>query len=216
VDGELDDADRERAFALLSRDEAVKRRVCDLRGVGELIRHAYDRVPVLPKRPRKAAYTRLARCAAVCGMLAVGAALAWMLIDREWAASRPVAQATASDVRILMHLSSSEPEKITEVLTEAESVINHYREIGQPARVEVIANGDGINLLLASSSQYAERVRTLREQYPNLGFSACRNTLELFAKNGVDVRLQHGIGVVESGVAEIIQRREAGWAYLRV
>jgi intracellular sulfur oxidation DsrE/DsrF family protein len=216
VDGELAGADRERAFSLLSRDEAVKQCVCELRGVGELVRHAYDSVPALPARARRPFYARLAKCAAVCGTLLLGAALAWTLIARESGSAAPVPAASASDVRIMMHLSSGDPDKITEVLSEAESALEYYRSTGQRAEVEVIANGDGINLLLASSSSYADRVKALRDKYPNLRFSACRNTLERFADNGFDIRLQPGIGVVESGVAEIIQRRSAGWAYLRV
>ena len=223
VDGELAGTDRERAFSLLDRDAAVKERVCELRGARELVRHAYAAVPEPPARARRApaGVAVRAACVTVCGGLLAAGLLTWGVLagrDPETHGSWPVESPApaAAEAHVLMHLSNGDPEKIAEALVEVESLLEHYRHSGQRAKVEVIANGGGIGLLLASSSKYAGRVKALRDKYPNLRFSACRNTLERFAKNGVDVRLQPGVGIVESGVAEIIQRRSAGWAYLHV
>jgi hypothetical protein len=180
-------------------------------------------VPEPPGRARRvsAGIAVRAACVTVCGGLLAAGLLAWGVLagrDSEmhdrWPVESPAP--AAAEAHILMHLSNGDPQKIEEVLAEVGSVLEHYRRTGQRAEVEVIANSDGIRLLLASSSRYAGRVKALRDKYPNLRFSACRNTLERFAKNGFDVRLQPGIGIVESGVAEIIQRRSAGWAYLHV
>jgi hypothetical protein len=223
VDGELAGADRERAFSLLDRDAALKERVCELRGVRELVRHAYAAVPEPPARARRASASVGARaaCVTVCGGLLAAGLLAWGVLpgrDPGSHGARPADSPApaAAESRVLMHLSNGDPAKVAEMLAEVESVLEHYRHTGQRAQVEVIANGNGIRLLLASSSSYAGRVKALRDKYANLRFSACRNSLERLAKNGFDVRLQPGIGIVESGVAEIIQRRSAGWAYLHV
>lgn len=236
VDNELSAADRDRTFARVQADDSVGRTVCELRGVSELVRHAYDEppmpVPTEDNTGHGRAALRMVACVAFCTVVGAGFVLAWNAFDPHLhfgnggAAAAGSAAASgaagsgsviaAQPTRILLHLSSSNPDKIAEVLDEAEGAVKYYDSLHQPSQVEVIANGDGIVLLLAASEGYGRRVRALQTRYPNLKFSACRNTLDRYAQNGLDIHLQPDVGVVESGVAEIIRRQRDGWAYLRV
>jgi intracellular sulfur oxidation DsrE/DsrF family protein len=239
VDNELSAADRDRTFARVHADDEVGRTVCELRGVGELVRHAYEEPPppqtTQDNTGNGRAAMRMVACVAFCTVVGSAFVLAWNAFDPHLrvgtgtaAPSGPVADLGASGVvasgsapavepaRILMHLSSGDQNRITEVLDEAEATARYYASQNRPSLIEVIANGDGIVLLLAASHEYSERVRALQAHYPNLRFSACRNTLERYARNGLDTHLQPNVGIVESGVAEIIRRQRDGWAYLRV
>lgn len=233
VDNELSAADRDRTFARVQADDSVGRTVCELRGVSELVRHAYDEPPMpMPTEDDTGhgrAALRMVACVAFCTVVGTGFVLAWNTFDPHLhvgnsgaapvgpvAASGATGVVTAQPTRILLHLSSGNPDKIAEVLDEAEGAVKYYDSLHQPSQVEVIANGDGIVLLLAASEGYGRRVRELQTRYPNLKFSACRNTLDRYAQNGLDIHLQPDVGVVESGVAEIIRRQRDGWAYLRV
>jgi intracellular sulfur oxidation DsrE/DsrF family protein len=104
-----------------------------------------------------------------------------------------------------------------EVLEEAEGLLKHYRTTRQIARVQVIVNGEGLNLLRADTSPYAERVGELLKKYDNLLFAACQNTIDrLKREQGVFARLLPGVVVVDSGVAQIILRQQQGWIYIQV
>jgi intracellular sulfur oxidation DsrE/DsrF family protein len=178
---------------------------------------------------------RMVACVAFCTVVGAAFVLAWNAFDphlrigtgatvppglvADLGTSGAVASGSAPVVepaRVLMHLSSGDRNRINEVLDEAEATARYYASQNRPSQIEVITNGDGIVLLLAASNQYSERVRALQARYPNLRFSACRNTLERYARNGLDTHLQPNVGIVESGVAEIIRRQRDGWAYLRV
>jgi intracellular sulfur oxidation DsrE/DsrF family protein len=48
------------------------------------------------------------------------------------------------------------------VLDDVEELMKHYRLSHQTARVEVITNGEGLSLLLAGISPYAERIQKMQ------------------------------------------------------
>jgi len=118
---------------------------------------------------------------------------------------------------VLFHVSDGHPEHLRNALDEVESLMQYYRKSHQKARVEVVANGDGLNLLLSGISPYAERVRRMQEEYPGLKFVACQNTIDRIQHEvGLNVKLLPGVEVIDSGVAQIMRRQHEGWAYIQV
>ena len=91
-----------------------------------------------------------------------------------------------------------------------------YHRSHQKARVEVITNGGGLNLLLAGISPYAERISRMQKEYDGLTFVACQNTIDRFQQElGVSAKLLPGVAVIDSGVAQIMRRQHQGWAYIQ-
>ncbi len=127
-----------------------------------------------------------------------------------------VAGAGAQEMKVLFHLSTGKPEQIKEVLDEAENLLQLYEKQNQPARVEIITNGQGLNLLLANHSPYQERVSQMQKRYRNLTFAACQNTMDKYSDLGFETRLLPGILVIDSGVAQIIRLQQEGWVYIQV
>lgn len=121
------------------------------------------------------------------------------------------------EVKIALHLNRGHLDNMREVLDEAENVLKLYRDRGQAARVEIITNGDGLNLLRADKSPFADRIRRMQQDYSNLVFAACQNTIDrLKREQGIHAQLVPEAIVIDSGVAQIILLQQQGWAYIQV
>jgi uncharacterized protein len=227
VDDQLSTDEKSRVYAMINQDEAVNRRVCELRKLRDLVQLAYKHPPVPPSQTRPAQSGNFVRTAAASLLLGLGLFVSWLqyqaptpsAVNQAGTAGErtlPIVSADAREIKVLFHLNSGSTARMKEVLDEAEGLLKLYRETRQPARVEIITNGDGLNLLRAGASPYAERVQAMRASYPNLVFAACQNTIERLSAHGIDMHLLPGTIVIDSGVAQIIQRQQQGWLYIQV
>lgn len=151
--------------------------------------------------------------------LAIGGIAGWFLHQPSVPQNVAIAQgAPASDTpaKVLIHVSDSNEEHLKTVLDDIEGLMKFYHRSHQKARVEVITNGGGLNLLLAGISPYAERISRMQKEYDGLTFVACQNTIDRFQQElGVSAKLLPGVAVIDSGVAQIMRRQHQGWAYIQ-
>lgn len=128
-----------------------------------------------------------------------------------------VSAAEGAPVKILFHVNRGSALEQTRALDDIEMLVRHYREQRQNARIEVILNGEGLNLVRSDIGIHTERLRRLQGEYSNLTFAACQNTIDrLKREQGVIARLLPGVVVIDSGVAQIMRRQQQGWAYIQV
>jgi uncharacterized protein len=220
VDDELATEEKSRAYLAMQQDDALSRQVCELRSLRDLVRLAYRDVP--PPPARRGGRTMKLNAIAAGVALAVGVAIGWVLHTPP--STLPVATtapavtvAGAEQMKVLIHISDGRPAHLKGALDEIENLARFYRTTGQNARIEVVTNGDGINLLRADTSPYAARVAQLQRDYDNLVFEACQNTLDsLRNERAITARLLPGVTVIDSGVAQIMRRQTQGWAYIQV
>lgn len=218
VDNELDAEEKSRAYLAMQQDDALSRQVCELRSLQDLVRLAYRDVPPPPSRQRVRGLKLNAIAAGLA--LVVGVAIGWVLRTPPptvpmLTATAPAA--TAEQMKVLIHISDGRREHLKGALDEIENLARFYRSAGQNARIEVVTNGDGINLLRADTSPYAARIAQLQRDYDNLVFEACQNTLDsLRNERAITARLLPGVTVIDSGVAQIMRRQTQGWAYIQV
>ena len=119
--------------------------------------------------------------------------------------------------KVLIHLARDDSEELRQALDDIEGTLNYYRETGEHARVEVVVNGKGLELVRTDTSAFAGRILHLQREYDNLTFAACQNTIDRLAREqGITVRLLPGVITIDSGMAEIMRRQNQGWTYLRV
>lgn len=79
-----------------------------------------------------------------------------------------------------------------------------------PVEIEVVCEGKGIDMLLKSGPVATQIASSERN---GVHFAACSNTMR-FRK--LDRKsLVSGVAVVDAGVAEVVRKQEAGWAYLK-
>ena len=125
----------------------------------------------------------------------------------------------AGDVanKVLVHIAHDNDAQLGQALEDVEGLMRYYRERHQSARVEVVINGRGLELVRRDTSKYAAQISRLQKEFDNLTFAACQNTIDrLQREQGITVRLLPGVVVIDSGVAEIMRRQHQGWAYLQV
>lgn len=121
-----------------------------------------------------------------------------------------------STVKVLIHVSQANAAHSPETLDEIENLVRYYNEQHQNARVEVVINAGGLDLVRADTTRFADRIRRMQRDYDNLTFAACQNTIDrLKREHGITARLLPGVTVIDSGVAQIMRRQQQGWAYIR-
>lgn len=78
------------------------------------------------------------------------------------------------------------------------------------SEVEVVFFGPGLNMLLKKNTAYEERLKQLADSGVTL--SACQNAMRFLNVKTED--MFPFVKQVDSGVAELARRQEAGWAYI--
>ena len=108
---------------------------------------------------------------------------------------------------VVVHLDEGGDDKYRAVLR---NVGNLVADLGEQARVELVAHGPGIGLCLTDSS-FTEDLQDLIGQ--GVVVAACENTLEM--KGIARERLAAGVVTVPSGMGELVRKQQKGWAYVR-
>lgn len=78
------------------------------------------------------------------------------------------------------------------------------------SQMEVVFYGPGLSMLTKSSKAYEEQLKQLSDKGVKL--VACRNAMKM--RNVKSEDLFPFAGEVDSGIAEIVRKQEAGWAYI--
>ena len=78
-------------------------------------------------------------------------------------------------------------------------------------QIEVVCLGKGLSLLLKSNAAYEERLKAFASQ--GVVLAACQNSMRL--RHVVTEDLFPFAAQVDSGVAEVIRKQEAGWSYVK-
>jgi len=110
--------------------------------------------------------------------------------------------------KVLFEFTSPGKEASTGVLNNIENV---RKALGTGTQVILVAHGPGIALLQKAGNESAERMRKLADA--GVVFAACENTMK--RKNLDKADLVTFSTTVDSGVAEVVRRQEAGWSYVK-
>ncbi len=130
----------------------------------------------------------------------------------------PVKVAKAGDpVKVLIHLNDGAMAHLGQALEEVEGLVRYYRSARINARIEVVMNGEGLNLVRADVTEHATRIERIQRDYDNVVFEACKNSIDRLKRDkGIVAKLLPGVVVIDSGVAQLMRRQNQGWAYIQV
>lgn len=78
------------------------------------------------------------------------------------------------------------------------------------SQVEVVFYGPGLSMLTRTDKTYEEQLKQLSDSGVKL--VACRNSMKM--RNVKTEDLFPFAGQVDSGIAEMVRKQEAGWAYI--
>ena len=229
VDNELGIEERNELFGSIEQDEALKARVCELRGLKEMVRHAYQHpasanAENLPKRRDWSRYVQT--LAASLFLLLLGGIFGWNISEKHDATKYHKVLSLFQIIqnndikqepgKIIVQVSDANPLRLKTALDETENLLKSYRQTGQNLKMEIIANGGGLDLLRSDVTQYKERISMLQKEYPNLDVVGCNQSITELQKKGIAVKLLPNIRVASSALDEINMRLQQGWDYVRV
>ena len=118
--------------------------------------------------------------------------------------------------RLAVQVTANDPAAMTLALNNVSNAVEHYRALGQPLEVEVVAYGPGLHMLRDDTSPVKERLHLMSTSMKNVTFKGCGNTQSNMQKaEGKSIPIVAEASVVPSGVVRLIELQEGGWSYLR-
>jgi intracellular sulfur oxidation DsrE/DsrF family protein len=118
--------------------------------------------------------------------------------------------------KIVLQADEADPDRQNLVLNNASNINQYYLDKGEEAQIEIVTYGPGLTMLIEGKSSVVERVSSISQNYDNISFLACANTLAgMTKKTGKEPKLLPQAKLVPSGVIHLIQRQEEGWSYIR-
>ena len=244
VDDQLDASEKSEIFEAMDTDSSISQRACELRQLGELVRHAYDRPPQSERlRKQKArSINPFGRAAAATLLVGLGATLGWVG-HQQPDASTPMQSSNMNAMflsdddrafhsgdlstvtsenqlkRVIVHLNTSNEAKFEKALATAEQLLSTYADESHGAEIELVANASAVKMLRSGHTPYAQRISALQEQYFNLTFLACKDAMdhvrEMERLEG-DLDMLPDVEVTPSALEHILNRMNEGWVYLNV
>lgn len=118
--------------------------------------------------------------------------------------------------RVVVQVDESDPARMSLALNNVANLRQYYLSKGGRVKIEVVAYGPGLAMLVEKDSPVGGRVSKMMQQMPEVKFAACGKTLRGMEKReGHEIPLLEGVKVVPSGVVRLVRLQEAGWSYLR-
>lgn len=122
-------------------------------------------------------------------------------------AATPIVHA-ADKPGVVIQMSDNDAEKWGLALNNAK---NFQKELGKDKiDVEIVAYGPGINMLKKDSTVGSRMDEAMMS---GVKITACQNTMK--AQKLTEKDIYPSVGFVPSGVVEIMQKQQQGWAYIR-
>lgn len=111
--------------------------------------------------------------------------------------------------RIVVQLNEPQGPAWSDLFVHVNNLVANFVQDGG-VQVEVVFFGPGLNMLRKTNTIYEKRFKQLAAY--GVTFSACQNSMAAMKLNKED--LFPFVSEVRSGVAEVVRKQEAGWAYL--
>lgn len=227
IDGQLDLPEQSRLLEMLRDNPELSRRNCELQKVHELVKLTYQ-TEAAPEAEAPPPYLHHKWLMGVAAALLVGfgVLLGWVGINITGHDPSLIELANTVHVnpdageqhtwRVMLHVSSNDPHRFKILLDETENLLKTSVQDHQAVEVEILTNGDGMELVRNSNKPYARRLKSLQDEYKNLVVSACNQTLSRLRKQGIDIKLLPKTRVVPSAINEALARQKNGWTYIRI
>ena len=230
VDNELESDEKNELFDSIDRDEALKSRVCELRGLKEMVQHAYQQQHSIRQQAaftKQRDWPRYAQTLAASLLLLLLGGLSGWAVSAKYDATKYHKILSLLQIiqdndinkepgKIIVQVSDANPLRLKMALDETESLLKSYKQTNQQLKIEIIANGGGLDLLRSDVTPYKTRISMMQATYPNLDVVGCNQSISALQKKGVIVKLLPNIRIASSALDEINIRLQQGWDYVRV
>jgi hypothetical protein len=110
---------------------------------------------------------------------------------------------------VVFELNAAAPSGWDQLFHNVDNVLKIFG--GDGVQVEVVFFGKGLRMLLKTNSEYAARLKEAADKGVTL--AACQNSMRAAKITTED--LFPFAAQVDSGVAELVRKQEAGWSYIK-
>jgi len=118
--------------------------------------------------------------------------------------------------KVAIHVDENDPARMNMALNNVANVKKYYDSVGESVEIELVAYGPGLHMFRSDTSPVKDRISVLSLEIENLTFSACGNTHNAMQKKaGKDIVLVDEANLVPSGVVQLVELQEKGYAYVR-
>jgi intracellular sulfur oxidation DsrE/DsrF family protein len=215
VDGELDTEEESRIFGLSEVSGELDSRLCQQRRMKEMVQHAYRDVPEYrrSREPGAHRWSLFHVALAASLMLTLGVIAGFVGGRALEGSSAGAAAGVVQQDTWLLHVTSSDPERMAAALRRADELINDPQAT-TARRVEIVANESGLDLLRSDVTPFAPQIRRLAEQ--DVLFFACARAIERLEQQGVDVQLLPEADTRFTALDRVVKRLSSGWQYEKI
>jgi uncharacterized protein len=127
-----------------------------------------------------------------------------------------VAVADKKPHRLILQVNSNDPAMMNLALNNATNVTQHFKELGEKVKIEVVTFGPGLHMLRDDTSPVKARIQEMALSTPEVSFKACGNTQEkMHTAENKDVPIIPQAKLVNSGVVRVMELQEKGWSYVK-
>jgi uncharacterized protein len=117
-------------------------------------------------------------------------------------------EAKSSKHKVVFQLNAPAPSGWDQLFLNVENI---RKVFGPDLQVEIVFFGKGLPMLLKTNTAYAERLKQAADK--GVVLAACQNTMRVMNVKAED--LFPFATPVDSGVAELVRKQEAGWSYIK-
>jgi intracellular sulfur oxidation DsrE/DsrF family protein len=118
--------------------------------------------------------------------------------------------------RLILQVNTDDPAAMNLTPNNATNVTQHYKELGEKVKIEVVTFGPGLHMLRDDTSPVKARIEQMALSTPEVSFKACGNTQEkMHQAEHKDIPIVSQAQVVESGVVRVMELQEKGWSYVK-
>lgn len=222
VDGQLDAFNRETIIKAMDEDDDLRNQIYDLRRAKDLIKLSFG--DVNPPETNLKNFVNpiqvqcVARIAAGFAALVIGVSAGFAgynyCTHEGFVPVQTLAELTQQQgERIILHIDESDPVQFETILSYTEAFLKKHRSNGK-ARIEVVANAGGIDLLRADYP-LSDKVVSMMEEYDNITFIACTNAINRLRSQGFGPTMIETVETEKAALAHIIDRLQDGWTYIK-
>ena len=111
--------------------------------------------------------------------------------------------------KVVFELNAPAPSGWDQLFHNVDNVLKIFG--GDGVQVEVVFFGRGLRMLLKTNSEYAARLKEAADK--GVVLAACQNSMRAAKITTED--LFPFAAQVDSGVAELVRKQEAGWSYIK-
>jgi uncharacterized protein len=116
---------------------------------------------------------------------------------------------------IVILIDRNDPHVMGHAISYAANLSKYFAGNGPPMRIEVVANGQGIDVFRADRTPLTEPLTTLRQIFPNVAYSMCASSKSIAeAKENITIPLIDGAHLVPFGIGRVAELQMKGWAYI--